>query len=147
MVGLGIVFAVALYFRPILDPAEASEQFPTLHRFLANKWRFDELYSALLVRPALVVAGWCRAFDTYVIDGFVDSLASFSVLVSKWDGWFDHGVIDGLVNVIGRVCYGIGAELRRVQTGYLRSYVLFLALAAVGVFIILAYFMAMAMAG
>src|SRR5207253_1939988 len=118
-----------------------------LHRFLANKWRFDELYSVFLVRPGLVVAVWCRAFDTYVIDGFVDSLARLAVLVSKWDGLFDHGVVDGLVNLVGRVCYGIGLELRRVQTGYLRSYVLFLALAAVGVFILLAYFMAMAMAG
>jgi NADH-quinone oxidoreductase subunit L len=147
MVGLGIVFAGALYYRPVLDPAEAAEQFPALHRFLANKWRFDELYSVFLVRPGLVVAGWCRAFDTYVIDGFVDNLARLTVLVSKWDGWFDHGVIDGMVNLVGRVCYGIGQELRRVQTGYLRSYVLFLALAAVAVFILLAYFMALAMAG
>jgi NADH-quinone oxidoreductase subunit L len=147
MVGLGIVFAGLLYYRPILDPAEAAAQFPGLHRFLANKWRFDELYSVFLVRPGLVVAGWCRAFDTYVIDGFVDFLGRLAVLVSKWDGMFDHSVVDGLVNLVGQVCYGIGLELRRVQTGYLRSYVLFLALAAVGVFILLAYFMAMAMAG
>ena len=29
----------------------------------------------LLVRPALVVADWCRWFDTNVIDGIVNCLA------------------------------------------------------------------------
>ena len=55
-----------IYYYRVLDPAEAKEQFPGVHRFLAHKWYFDELYSAMLVRPALVVAGWCRWFDTDV---------------------------------------------------------------------------------
>ena len=36
--------------------------------------------------------------------------------------------------------YGVGSWLRNVQTGYLRSYVLFLVLAAVGIFVVLSYF-------
>jgi hypothetical protein len=69
------------------------------------------------------------------------------VLVSKWDGIFDNGVIDGLANLVGDVIYGMGAGLRRVQTGFLRSYVLFLVLAAVGIFIVLSYLVRMAVAG
>ena len=42
--------------------------------------------------------------------------------------------------------YGVGDRLRTVQTGYLRSYVLFLVLAAVGIFVVLSYFVAMATA-
>jgi NADH-quinone oxidoreductase subunit L len=139
LVMLGIVFAWVLYYRRALDPEEAKEQFPGVHRFLAHKWYFDELYSVMVVRPSLVVAVWCRAFDTYVIDGTINLIGRVSVNVAKWDGRFDNGVVDGLANLIARVAYAVGGRLRRVQTGYLRSYVLFLALAAVAIFALLSY--------
>ena len=89
-----------------------------------------------------------RAFDTDVIDGVVNWLgAGARCGVSRWDGRFDHGIVDGLVNLIGDVIYGVGGGLRHVQTGYLRSYVLFLVLAAVGIFVVLSYFVALAAAG
>ncbi len=137
---LGGVFASLLYYFRVLDPADAKEQFPAVHRFLWHKWYFDELYSALLVRPALTVAGWCRAFDTRVIDGTVDGTARATVRVARWDGKFDLGIIDGLVNLTARVVYAVGLWLRRIQTGYIRSYVLFLVLAAIGIFAALSYF-------
>src|SRR5205085_7368217 len=139
LVMLGIVFAWLLYYRRALEPEEAAEQFPGVHRFLAHKWYFDELYSALIVRPGLVIAVWCRAFDTYVIDGTIHFIGRLSVNVAKWDGRFDNGVVDGLANLIARVAYAVGGSFRRVQTGYLRSYVLFLALAAVAIFALLSY--------
>jgi NADH-quinone oxidoreductase subunit L len=118
----------------VLSPAEAKGQFPAVHRFLWNKWYFDELYSVLLVRPALTVASWCRGFDTKAIDGTVDSVANVTVEVSRWAGKFDLGIIDGLVNLTARVIYGIGGRLRGVQTGFIRSYVLFLVLSAIATF-------------
>ena len=99
------------------------------------------------MRPALTVAGWCRAFDTRAIDGTIDATARATVEVSKWDGRFDLGIIDGLANLIARVAYAVGGSLRTVQTGYIRSYVLFLVLAVVGIFVVLSYFVAMAAAG
>jgi NADH-quinone oxidoreductase subunit L len=136
VVVLGIVFAWVVYYRRALDPEEAREQFPAVHRFLMHKWYFDELYSAVLVRPALAVAGFLKAFDLRVIDGAIHGLARGTVLLSRWDGLFDRYVVDGLVNVTGNVIYGVGGWLRTWQTGYLRSYVLFLVLAAVGIFIV-----------
>jgi NADH-quinone oxidoreductase subunit L len=148
MMALGVIFAGLLYWRRALDPAEAQAQFPGVHAFLEHKWYFDELYSAILVRPALVVAHWFRAFDTNAIDGFVNNLARIGVLTSKWDGIFDAAIVDGLVNLTANVCYAVGARLRSVQTGFIRSYVLFLALAAVAIFVILSYFfVSMASAG
>jgi NADH-quinone oxidoreductase subunit L len=147
LVVLAIIFAALLYYYRVLDPAEAKEQFPALHSFLWNKWYVDEVYSVLLVRPALTVAGWCRALDNRGIDGVVDATGRGTVRVAKWDGRFDLSIIDGLVNLTATVIYAVGARLRRVQTGYLRSYVLFLVLAAVGIFVILSYFVAMAGAG
>src|SRR5207253_329386 len=127
---LGFLFAYIVYYRGVLDPADAKEQFPGLFGFLRHKWFFDELYSALLVRPALAVAGWCRSFDTRVIDGVVDGSAKATVGVARGSGRFDNGIVDGLVNLTARVFYGAGAWLRNVQTGYLRSYVVFLVVAA-----------------
>src|SRR5262249_44737664 len=133
--GVGILAfapAAALYYYRLLDPQEAPQQFPAGHDFLVPQWSFDAIHRALLVRPALALASWCRFFDTKVIDGAVDGSARVTVDVSRGTGRFDNGVIDGLVNVIGDACYAAGARLRNVQTGYLRSYVLFLVLAAVG---------------
>jgi NADH-quinone oxidoreductase subunit L len=130
---IGLAFAVVLYYRKDLDPADAAEQFPGVHAFLTHKWYFDELYSVLIVRPGLTIAHWCRNFDSAVIDGFVNFLGRFNVNVSSWSGRFDRGIIDGAVNLFADVSYAIGAWLRNLQTGYLRSYVLFLALAAMAV--------------
>ncbi len=147
MVVLGLTFAALLYYYQVLDPEEAKQQFPRVHAFLESKWYFDEVYSALLVRPAMVVAHWCKAVDGRGIDTVVDGSASTVVKVSRWDGLFDNRVIDGAVNLVADVCYGIGARLRGLQTGYLRSYVLFLVLAAVAIFALLSYYVASATAG
>jgi NADH-quinone oxidoreductase subunit L len=137
---IGVVFAFLFYYARVLNPEEAREQFPGVYRFLWNKWYFDEFYSAVLVRPALVIAGWCRTFDERVIDGTVDWLGRRTVGLSQKSGRFDLGIIDGLVNLTGNVIFGVGRRLRTVQTGYLRSYVLFMVLAAVGLFVLLFYF-------
>jgi len=147
LVVIGIVFAGLIYWKRVLDPAEAKAEFPKLYAFLMDKWRFDVLYSVIAVRPALVVGHWCKAFDLHVIDGILHFFARLAVWVSKWDGIFDNNIVDGLVNLVGNVTYRVGSRLRDVQTGFLRSYVLFLVLAAVGIFIVLSYLVRMAMAG
>ena len=146
VVGIGLAFASVLYYYGVLDPSEAKEQFPGVHRFLAHKWYFDELYSALIVRPGLTIAHWCRNFDTFVIDGFVHLIARWNLLTSRWSGWFDRGIVDGLANLFADVSYAIGSWLRNVQTGFLRSYILFLALAAMAIWVLL-YAWATAMGG
>jgi NADH-quinone oxidoreductase subunit L len=147
LVVIGIAFAALIYWKRVLDPAEAKEQFPKLHAFLTDKWRFDVLYSVIVVRPALVVGHWCKTFDLVVIDGIIHFFARLTVWVSKWDGLFDSGIVDGLVNLVADVTYRVGSRLRNVQTGFLRSYVLFLVLAAVGIFLVLSYLVRMAVAG
>ncbi|MFO0969771.1 MAG: NADH-quinone oxidoreductase subunit L [Gemmataceae bacterium] len=137
---IGFSFAYLLYYRRVLDPAEARAQMPGVYNFLQHKWYVDELYSAMVVRPGLAAAGWCRFFDTRVIDGFVNWLGRASVVLSRVGGLFDKSIVDGAVNLVARAWYGIGAGLRRFQTGYLRSYILFLVLAAVGIWVLLTLF-------
>ena len=137
LVILGLSFALLVYYFRVLDPHEAKVQFPGVHDFLANKWYFDQLYSVILVRPSLAVAGWARNFDSKVIDGLVHLIARIGVFGSWLSGLFDRYLVDGLVNLSATVSYGIGGWLRGFQTGYLRSYVLFLVLAAVGIWLAL----------
>jgi len=145
--GLGFLFAYIVYFQRALDPADAVEQFPGVHRFLSAKWCFDELYSVLFVRPALVVAHWCRWFDSVVIDGLIDFIGRISIGFARLNGKFDFGVIDGLANLTATVAQSIGGWLRGWQTGFLRSYVLFLVMAAVGIFALLKWLVSQAAAG
>ena len=137
MAAIGFAFAALIYYGRILDPAEARAQFPGVYAFLRSKWYFDEIYSALLVRPALTVARWCRVFDNKGIDVVVDTAAKGTVGLARASGRFDHGIVDGLANLTARVFYGIGSWFRTFQTGYLRSYVVFLVVAAVGIWVIL----------
>jgi NADH-quinone oxidoreductase subunit L len=146
VVGLGILFASLIYLYGVLDPEESKEQFAAVYRLLANKWYFDEFYSAIVVRPALVVAGWLSTFDLRCIDGVLHAASRFTVWLSWTSGRFDLGIIDGLVNVTARAIHAVGDRLRTVQTGYLRSYVLFLVLAAVGLFLLLSWFVTLAAA-
>jgi NADH-quinone oxidoreductase subunit L len=147
VVFVGLVFALLTYYSRVLDPAESKEQFPAIYALLENKYYFDEIYSVLLVRPSMIVARAFSRFDLTRIDGVIHGLTRGSVGVARWFGRFDSGIIDGLVNLVGNVTYSVGSRLRRTQTGYLRSYVLFMALAAVGFFILLTYFVTMAAAG
>ena len=65
MVGIGLgLRAGRCTVYGVLDPADAKEQFPGVHRFLTHKWYFDELYSACSSGPAWSIAHWCRNFDT-----------------------------------------------------------------------------------
>ena len=67
----GIATAYYLYIvRPEL-PGKLAAAMPGLHRFLLNKWYFDEVYDAVLVRPAMALGTvFWRGGDERVIDGF-----------------------------------------------------------------------------
>ncbi|MCX7701740.1 MAG: NADH-quinone oxidoreductase subunit L [Gemmataceae bacterium] len=143
---IGVIFAFLVYHFRTLDAADTKEQFAPLYRLFERKWYFDELYSALLVRPALVVANWCRLVDAKGIDGVVDGTGRAAVAVAKGHGIFDQGAIDRVANAVAAASQAVGAGLRRIQTGRLRHYVVFLVLAAVGTFLVLTYFLSLARA-
>ena len=54
--------------------------------------------------------------------------------LSRWDGVFDMIGVDGLVNLLGQMVYVAGDWSRSIQTGKLRNYLMFLAVALVGFF-------------
>jgi NADH:ubiquinone oxidoreductase subunit 5 (subunit L)/multisubunit Na+/H+ antiporter MnhA subunit len=114
------------------NPKETAERFPGLHDFLVHKWYFDELYDAALVRPTLALARLASNFDRWIIDGVVNGAASLTGLLSRMEGIFDQIAVDGAVNWTARVVYFVGDWGRSIQTGRLRNYLMFLAVALVG---------------
>jgi NADH-quinone oxidoreductase subunit L len=134
---IGAVVAYVLYGARIVDPADIKRQLAGTHRFLVEKWQFDNLFDVMFVRPVHVVASWCAAIDRKFIDGFLHGVCRWTIDVSRFDRKFDESVVDGLVNLVGDVTYGIGRSLRNIQTGRLRQYVMFLAAGVVFLFLLL----------
>ena len=80
-----------------------------IYMMVLHKYYVDEGYGAIFVKPLL-------ALSTVVL----------------WRG-IDQGVIDGLVNGAGAASKGIGNELRRMQSGNIRSYAAWVAIGGAAV--------------
>ncbi len=75
----GIFVAVIFYVLAPSLPAALSQNLGGLYRFVLNKWYFDEVYDAVLVKPALRLAKFAWRFgDEQVIDGVPNGLASLT---------------------------------------------------------------------
>jgi len=135
--GLGAILAYLMYCRRRPDPALIKRQFTATHEFLVEKWRFDELYDAMFVRPVHVVASWFAGFDRRVLDGFLHWIARAGVTVAGWDRQIDEGIVDRAIDWLAEKTQDVGRSLRVVQTGRLRQYVMFIALGVVTLFVLI----------
>ena len=132
----GVLLAAAMYLKPFVSPAAVAHAARPIYTFLVHRWYVDELYNVLFVLPALGVARFISAIDTQVIDRFINSLAWIARQIASVDAWFDRVVVDGIVNVAGSVTWKAGLELKRVQTGNLRQYVMFIVVGTVAIFVL-----------
>jgi NADH-quinone oxidoreductase subunit L len=95
---LGIFIAYVLWVRDPARPRAFRARLAPLHRLFVNKWYFDELIDAMVVRPGAMAGRFARnVFERAVVDGLL------------------VGGTSGLVR-------GAGAAVRRAQSGYLRYY-------------------------
>jgi len=77
---LGVVAAYVCYMMKPEIPASLARSMRPLYLFLLNKWYFDELYDAILVRPYRALAkGLWHVGDETVIDGVPTGLARATV--------------------------------------------------------------------
>ncbi|MGE4480951.1 NADH-quinone oxidoreductase subunit L [Acidocella sp.] len=75
----GILVAALFYLLAPSLPGRLAQSFSPFYKFLLNKWYFDELYDALLVRPSLKLARFAWRFgDEQVIDGVPNGLAALT---------------------------------------------------------------------
>jgi NADH-quinone oxidoreductase subunit L len=76
----GIAVAYWFYWWNPMLPVRLATNFRPVYLFLLNKWYFDELYDALLVRPAFALGKllW-QTGDATIIDGVPNGLADLAV--------------------------------------------------------------------
>ncbi|HEY5029342.1 MAG TPA: NADH-quinone oxidoreductase subunit L [Candidatus Angelobacter sp.] len=101
---IGLFFAYLFYYKRPELPERITSKMHGIYTMVLHKYYVDEGYGALLVKPLL-------ALSTVVL----------------WRG-VDQGVIDGLVNGAGTASQGVGNELRRMQSGNIRSYAAWVAI-------------------
>ena len=76
---VGIALAYVIYLGNPGLPAIAAARFNGVYRFLLNKWYFDELYNAVIVKPLMALARtlW-QVGDATIIDGIPNGLAAIT---------------------------------------------------------------------
>lgn len=143
---LGIVVSTLFFGTHKLSAHEVRHQFPGIYQFLRDKWRFDEAYEILYVRPVFLMARFCSMFDREQIDRFLNGLAKGVISAAKFDDLIDRNVVDGLVNKVAAVTWSTGLSLRAAQTGRIRQYVVFLAVGTVALVVVMSLLRSLAFA-
>ncbi len=132
----GVLLAALMYLKPLVSPAGLARLAGPAYTFLVNRWYVDELYHSVFVVPTLRLARLVSGIDKIFIDGLINGLAWAARQVAGIDAWFDRTVVDGLVNAAGRITWNTGIEMRRLQTGRLRQYVMFIVVGTVAIFVL-----------
>ena len=110
---IGIVVAALGHLGRRSDGPQFERFLGPLQTLFANKFYFDQIYSALVVRPLEAVAFLAAAFDRYVIDGAVDA--------------------------VGRSPALLGGIVRRGQSGLLQRYALSAVMGVLVIVVLLAW--------
>ncbi len=112
---LGIAIAYRIWVREPEIAVRARKRLAPLYELFVNKWYFDELNDALIVRPMAAAGRWAR-------------------------GTFERVFVDGtLIGGTTGVVRAGSAAVRAVQSGFLRYYaaLLLLGVGAVGLYFLL----------
>ena len=86
--------------------------------------------------PAHRLAAVASGIDQGLIDPFINGLAWTARQVAGVDAWIDRTLVDGLVNATASATWSAGLELKKLQTGSLRQYVMFIAAGTVALFVL-----------
>lgn len=129
--GLGILLAFMFYSWKKLDADKLAEKIKGLYNFSLNKWYLDELYDATAVSGTLNTGIGLSWFDQKIVDGAVNGSAWLTRFTSKLSGLFDTYVVDGLVNFTAFFSGFIGLNFRKLQSGKVQTYVVFVVFAVI----------------
>jgi len=114
-VGAGLAGIALAYYFYVARPGTADRfaaSLGWLYRLVLDKYRIDEVYAAVVVRPLV------RGSEKLL-----------------WKG-LDAGLIDGIVNGVGSKARSIGGVLRLAQSGYIRSYAVWVVLGALFILLV-----------
>lgn len=122
----GIGLAYLMYIKKAISPQALGTKFKGIYTLLYNKWYFDEIYDAAIIKPTLAFTNVLWSFDNGVIDWIVNAFGRFTVWLSTVKNWIDVHIVDGAVNGLGYTIWATGALLRQFQTGKVQLYGFFI---------------------
>lgn len=106
---IGFMAAWFLYYKRTDIPAKLAQGAGGFYRLVLDKYRIDELYGAVFIKP--LIAASTKVF---------------------WQG-IDRGLIDGAVDGSAAGAQEVSDEMRRMQSGNIRSYAGWVAVGAAAV--------------
>jgi NADH-quinone oxidoreductase subunit L len=123
---LGIFVAYRFYVKAPEIAENLARRWAGPHKVLYNKYYVDELYDATAISGTMAAARGLWVFDANVVDGAVNGTGWLTMFSSWFSHLIDKYVVDGAVNLVGAVLEESSFVLRRVQTGLVQNYALFM---------------------
>jgi NADH-quinone oxidoreductase subunit L len=129
------IFGILLGRKFYVTSPEISErladQWAGPHRVLSNKYYVDELYDATVISGTFGAGKGLWAFDRTVVDGVVNGSGWFTIVSAWFSGVADRRIVDAMVNLVGRICEEGSFWFRKLQTGLVQNYAMWM---LVGIF-------------
>jgi len=123
---LGIFIAYRFYVKAPKIADNLARRWAGAHRVLSNKYYVDEFYDATVIAGTMASARGLWTFDARVVDGAVNGTGWLTVISAWFSHLIDKYVVDGTVNLVGAVLEESSFVLRRVQSGLVQNYALFM---------------------
>jgi NADH-quinone oxidoreductase subunit L len=123
---IGIVVAYRFYVKAPEIADNLARRWAGPHTVLSNKYYVDEIYDATFIAGTMASARGLWTFDARVVDGGVNGTGWLTMFFAWFSHLIDKYVVDGTVNLVGAVLEESSFVLRRVQTGLVQNYALFM---------------------
>ncbi|MFB6318481.1 NADH-quinone oxidoreductase subunit L [Saccharicrinis sp. FJH54] len=135
--GIGILLAYLIYQFKYISADNLERRYKPVHKFLYNKWYFDELYNATIIGGTMGLSKAFSWFDKNIVDGIVNASSWLTRGFSFLTGLFDNYVVDGIVNLVANATGYAGRLIKKLQTGKVQAYIVFVLM---GVLILVYFF-------
>ncbi len=132
MVALGIGLALIVYAFGFINPEKTAQRIRPLYLYSFNKWYWDEIYDATVIKGSLLLSRILAWFDSNIVDGIVNGTGALVRKFGTASGGFDRYVVDGLVNFTAFFVQTSGAAMKKIQTGKVQTYLVMALVAITG---------------
>ena len=127
--GIGMALGWFFYLKNPSLPDIWAQRLRPLYQASYNKFWVDEFYGWAVTRRTMDAARAVYAFDSRVVDGIVNGLATLTRGFSQVVGAIDKYLVDGIVNTVGAFIKRLMSPLfRAAQTGFTQNYALVMVL-------------------
>ncbi len=145
----GFLLATAFYGLRKLDPEDVRRSFPRRSTgcFCTSGGSTNCMRSRCSSDRCCAFPTGSRRWIEKGIDWLADHSAWAVEAVARLDDWIDRLFVDASVNLLARWTYAIGLQLRTIQTGNIRQYVMWIAVGTVALFVLMTLYWNYAIAG